>query len=163
MIHLLTKEGSASIYHEFTTILECTYPKLDALQELHAMQAWLYINPFEHTGHFVNGWLRRGAQAKAKQSSSSFFYQTRSAKQTKSVKPSKKAQSIKAVGSRKADAPTTTSNQARPIKSNQTESKSPPPHARPSGPSGLQSQKYHQSVRSTYQGPSSIQIARHGF
>jgi hypothetical protein len=45
VIHLLTKEGSAPIYHEFTTILERTYPKLDVLQELHAMQAWLYINP----------------------------------------------------------------------------------------------------------------------
>lgn len=37
VIHLLTKEGSAPIYHEFTTILERTYPKLDVLQELHAM------------------------------------------------------------------------------------------------------------------------------
>lgn len=71
VIHLLTKEGSEPIYHEFTTILKRTYPKLDVLQELHAMQAWLYINPdkrkpFEHIGHFVNGWLRRSAQAKAR-------------------------------------------------------------------------------------------------
>ncbi len=122
VIHLLTKEGSAPIYHEFTTILERTYSKLDVLQELHAMQAWLYINPdkrkpFEHIGHFVNGWLRRSAQAKAKRDSSSVF------KQTKMVKLSKKDQSIKAVGSRKADAPTTASNQAQPIKSNQAESK----------------------------------------
>ncbi|MEZ8302227.1 helix-turn-helix domain-containing protein [Vibrio splendidus] len=128
VIHLLTKEGSAPIYHEFTTILERTYPKLDVLQELHAMQAWLYINPdkrkpFEHIGHFVNGWLRRSAQAKAKRDSSPFSQQTRAAKQTKEVKPSKKAQSIKAVGSRKVDAPTTASNQAQPIKSNQAESK----------------------------------------
>ncbi|MEZ8415790.1 helix-turn-helix domain-containing protein [Vibrio splendidus] len=134
VIHLLTKEGSAPIYHEFTTILERTYPKLDVLQELHAMQAWLYINPdkrkpFEHIGHFVNGWLRRSAQAKAKQSSSPVFKQTRTAKQakavkqTQAVKPSKKAQSIKSVGSRKADAPTTASNQAQLIKSNQAESK----------------------------------------
>ncbi|PTP48086.1 helix-turn-helix domain-containing protein [Vibrio splendidus] len=122
VIHLLTKEGSAPIYHEFTTILERTYPKLDVLQELHAMQAWLYINPdkrkpFEHIGHFVNGWLRRSAQAKAKRDASPVF------KQTKAVKPSKKAQSIKAVGSRKAGAPTTASNQAQPIKSNQAENK----------------------------------------
>ena len=120
VIHLLTKEGSAPIYHEFTTILERTYPKLDVLQELHAMQAWLYINPdkrkpFEHIGHFVNGWLRRSAQAKAKRDSSPVF------KQTKAVKPSKKSQSIKAVGSRKADAPITASNQAQLIKSNQAE------------------------------------------
>ncbi|CDT94149.1 helix-turn-helix domain-containing protein [Vibrio coralliirubri] len=78
VIHLLTKEGSAPIYNEFTTILERTYPKLDVLQELHAMQAWLYINPdkrkpFEHIGHFVNGWLRRSAQAKAKRDSSPVF------------------------------------------------------------------------------------------
>ncbi len=91
VIHLLTKEGSAPIYHEFTTILERTYPKLDVLQELHAMQAWLYINPdkrkpFEHIGHFVNGWLRRSAQAKAKRDSSPIFKQTRAAKQAKSVK-----------------------------------------------------------------------------
>ncbi|MGF1825805.1 helix-turn-helix domain-containing protein [Vibrio splendidus] len=126
VIHLLTKEGSAPIYHEFTTILERTYPKLDVLQELHAMQAWLYINsdkrkPFEHIGHFVNGWLRRSAQAKAKRDSSPVF------KQTKTVKPSKKAQSTNAVGSRKAGEPTTTSNQAQPIKSNQAESKSEQP------------------------------------
>ncbi|MEZ8382411.1 helix-turn-helix domain-containing protein [Vibrio splendidus] len=116
VIHLLTKEGSAPIYHEFTTILERTYPKLDVLQELHAMQAWLYINPdkrkpFEHIGHFVNGWLRRSAQAKAKRDSSLVF------KQTQAVKPSKKAQSLKAVGSRKVDVPTTASSQAQPIKS----------------------------------------------
>ncbi|CAK2010904.1 helix-turn-helix domain-containing protein [Vibrio crassostreae] len=85
VIHLLTQEGSAPIYHEFTTILERTYPKLDVLQELHAMQAWLYINPdkrkpFEHIGHFVNGWLRRSAQAKAKRDSSPVFKQTRAAK-----------------------------------------------------------------------------------
>ncbi len=41
VIHLLTRESSAPIYHEFTTILERTYPKLDVLQELHTMQAWL--------------------------------------------------------------------------------------------------------------------------
>ncbi|MEZ9520075.1 helix-turn-helix domain-containing protein [Vibrio splendidus] len=132
VIHLLTKEGSAPIYHEFTTILEHTYPKLDVLQELHAMQAWLYINPdkrkpFEHIGHFVNGWLRRSAQAKAKRDSSPVFKQTRAAKQKKTVKPSKKAQSIKAVGPIKADVPTTASNQAQPIKSNQAESKSQQP------------------------------------
>ncbi|MDH6027928.1 helix-turn-helix domain-containing protein [Vibrio splendidus] len=138
VIHLLTKEGSAPIYHEFTTILERTYPKLDVLQELHAMQAWLYINPdkrkpFEHIGHFVNGWLRRSAQAKAKRDSSPVFKQTRTAKQakavkqTQAVKPSKKAQSIKAVGSTKADVPTTASNQAQPIKSSQAESKSQHP------------------------------------
>ncbi|PTP73720.1 helix-turn-helix domain-containing protein [Vibrio splendidus] len=135
VIHLLTKEGSAPIYHEFTTILERTYPKLDVLQELHAMQAWLYINPdkrkpFEHIGHFVNGWLRRSAQAKAKRDSSPVSKQTRTAKQakavkqTQAVKPLKKAQSIKAVGSRKSDAPTTALNQAQPIKDNQAESKS---------------------------------------
>ncbi|MEZ8412233.1 helix-turn-helix domain-containing protein [Vibrio splendidus] len=126
VIHLLTKEGSAPIYHEFTTILERTYPKLDVLQELHAMQAWLYINPdkrkpFEHIGHFVNGWLRRSAQAKAKRDSSSLF------KQTQAVKPSRKALSIKAVGSTKASAPTIASNQAQPIKSNQAENKSQQP------------------------------------
>ncbi|OMO31704.1 transcriptional regulator [Vibrio sp. 10N.222.47.A9] len=85
VIQLLTKEGCAPIYHEFTTILERTYPKLDVLQELHAMQAWLYINPdkrkpFEHIGHFVNGWLRRSAQAKSKRDSSPVSKQTRTAK-----------------------------------------------------------------------------------
>ncbi|UPR52356.1 helix-turn-helix domain-containing protein [Vibrio cyclitrophicus] len=96
VIHLLTKEGSAPIYHEFTTILERTYPKLDVLQELHAMQAWLYINPdkrkpFEHIGHFVNGWLRRSAQAKAKRDSSPFPHQTRAAKQTRASTTTKEA------------------------------------------------------------------------
>ncbi|PTP42201.1 helix-turn-helix domain-containing protein [Vibrio splendidus] len=92
VIHLLTTEGSAPIYHEFTTILERTYPKLDVLQELYAMQAWLYINPdkrkpFEHIGHFVNGWLRRSAQAKAKRDLSPFPHQTRAAKQARAGKP----------------------------------------------------------------------------
>ncbi|MEL0609349.1 helix-turn-helix domain-containing protein [Vibrio echinoideorum] len=128
VIHLLTKEGSAPIYHEFTTILERTYPKLDVLQELHAMQAWLYINPdkrkpFEHIGHFVNGWLRRSAQAKAKQSSSPFFHQTRSAKQAKAIKQTQAVKTSIKAKSIKADAPTTASNQAQPIKSNQAESK----------------------------------------
>jgi len=94
VIHLLTKEGCAPIYHEFTTILERTYPKLDVLQELHAMQAWLYINPdkrkpFEHIGHFVNGWLRRSAQAKAKRDSSPVFKQARADKQTRTAKPAR--------------------------------------------------------------------------
>lgn len=96
VIHLLTKEGSAPIYHEFTTILERTYPKLDVLQELHAMQAWLYINPdkrkpFEHIGHFVNGWLRRSAQAKAKRDSSPDFKQKRVGKPVRVPTPTKAA------------------------------------------------------------------------
>ncbi|OQQ07441.1 helix-turn-helix domain-containing protein [Vibrio splendidus] len=110
VIHLLTKEGSAPIYHEFTTILERTYPKLDVLQELHAMQAWLYINPdkrkpFEHIGHFVNGWLRRSAQAKAKRDSSLFPHQTRAAKPARASTPTKAAKLQKtgqAIGSEKA-------------------------------------------------------------
>ena len=116
VIHLLTQEGSAPIYHEFTTILERTYPKLDVLQELHAMQAWLYINPdkrkpFEHIGHFVNGWLRRSAQAKAKRDSSPFPHQTSAAKQTRAGKPARAStptkaaklqKSAQAIGSEKA-------------------------------------------------------------
>lgn len=118
VIHLLTKEGSAPIYHEFTTILERTYPKLDVLQELHAMQAWLYINPdkrkpFEHIGHFVNGWLRRSAQAKAKRESSPVFQQAGTGKTARAststsretAKLKKVAQAIsstKAIGSETA-------------------------------------------------------------
>ncbi|PTP60936.1 helix-turn-helix domain-containing protein [Vibrio splendidus] len=118
VIHLLTKEGSAPIYHEFTTILERTYPKLDVLQELHAMQAWLYINPdkrkpFEHIGHFVNGWLRRSAQAKAKRDSSPVFQQAGTGKPARAststsretAKLKKVAQAIsstKAIGSETA-------------------------------------------------------------
>ncbi|MDH5888483.1 helix-turn-helix domain-containing protein [Vibrio splendidus] len=110
VIHLFTKEGSAPIYHEFTTILERTYPKLDVLQELHAMQAWLYINPdkrkpFEHIGHFVNGWLRRSAQAKAKQSSSPFPHQTRAAKQTRAGKPAKASTPTNAANTQQATKP----------------------------------------------------------
>ncbi|MEC7940025.1 MAG: helix-turn-helix domain-containing protein, partial [Pseudomonadota bacterium] len=33
VIHLLTQEGSAPIYHEFFTILESSYPNLDVLQQ----------------------------------------------------------------------------------------------------------------------------------
>ncbi|MEZ8788964.1 helix-turn-helix domain-containing protein [Vibrio splendidus] len=110
VIHLLTKEGSAPIYHEFTTILERTYPKLDVLQELHAMQAWLYINPdkrkpFEHIGHFVNGWLRRSAQAKAKRDSSPVSKQARAGKPAMASTPTKAAKlqkAAQAMGSEKA-------------------------------------------------------------
>ncbi|MEZ9394592.1 helix-turn-helix domain-containing protein [Vibrio splendidus] len=107
VIHLLTKEGCAPIYHEFTTILERTYPKLDVLQELHAMQTWLYINPdkrkpFEHIGHFVNGWLRRSAQAKAKRDSSPFPHQTRAAKQTRACKPARASTTTKEAKLQKA-------------------------------------------------------------
>ncbi|MFS1895217.1 helix-turn-helix domain-containing protein [Vibrio lentus] len=109
VIHLLTQEGSAPIYHEFTTILERTYPKLDVLQELHAMQAWLYINPdkrkpFEHIGHFVNGWLRRSAQAKAKRDSSPVSKQARAGKPARASTPTKTAKfqkAAQAIGSEK--------------------------------------------------------------
>ncbi len=105
VIHLLTKEGSAPVYQEFYHILERTYPKLDVQQELHAMQAWLYVNPekrkpFEHIGHFVNGWLRRSAQAKAKQGASSAV--TRSEKvQAEKFQTAKKPKSKKASKQRK--------------------------------------------------------------
>ncbi|NOI91227.1 helix-turn-helix domain-containing protein [Vibrio splendidus] len=97
VIDLLTKEGCAPIYHEFYEILKRTYPKLDVLQELHAMQAWLYINPdkrksFEHIGHFVNGWLRRSAQAKAKRGSSPVFKQAKTGKPARASTPTKVAQ-----------------------------------------------------------------------
>ncbi|WP_299685969.1 helix-turn-helix domain-containing protein [uncultured Vibrio sp.] len=114
VIHLITKEGNAPIYHEFYKILERTYPKLDVLQELHAMQTWLYINPdkrkpFEHIGHFVNGWLRRSAKAKTqaqtkvnaqtktKQGASPAFKQTGT---SKPVSASASAKSSKAAESR---------------------------------------------------------------
>ncbi|MEZ8375747.1 helix-turn-helix domain-containing protein [Vibrio cyclitrophicus] len=91
VIALLTKEGSAPIYHEFYEILKRTYPKLDVLQELHAMQAWLYVNPdkrkpFEHIGHFVNGWLRRSAQAQTKRGLTPAFKKARVPKQTQASK-----------------------------------------------------------------------------
>ena len=97
VIHLLTKEGSAPVYQEFYNILERTYPKLDVQQELHAMQAWLYVNPekrkpFEHVGHFVNGWLRRSAQAKAKQGRAPVVAQVK--KKPKSQKVSRQKQCL---------------------------------------------------------------------
>jgi hypothetical protein len=106
VIHLLTKEGSAPIYHEFITILERTYPKLDVLQELHAMQAWLYINPdkrkpFEHIGHFVNGWLRRSAQAKIKRGSMPVLKKKRGPKQARAAQQTREGKPQKAAKSRK--------------------------------------------------------------
>ncbi|CAH7118716.1 hypothetical protein VCHA40O237_290006 [Vibrio chagasii] len=120
VIHLLTKEGSAPIYQEFTTILERTYPKLDVLQQLHAMQAWLYINPdkrkpFEHTGHFVNGWLRRSAQAKAKRDSSPAFKQARAAKQTRAGKPARASTPTKAAKTQQAAKPMEEPKQPTPV------------------------------------------------
>ena len=97
VIHLLTQEGSAPIYHEFFTILESSYPNLDVLQQLHAMQAWLYINPdkrkpFEHIGHFVNGWLRSSAKAKTKQGVFTPIKRTKGTKPTQRKPPMQQAQ-----------------------------------------------------------------------
>ncbi|MEZ8341248.1 helix-turn-helix domain-containing protein [Vibrio cyclitrophicus] len=145
VIDLLTKEGYAPIYHEFYEILKRTYPKLDVLQELHAMQAWLYINPdkrkpFEHIGHFVNGWLRRSAQAQTKRGSTPAFKKTRGAKQTqtptqapkqgtaKPANPIKALDSMNAAGSRttagltNTDKPTTDVNHTHSIQNDQAES-----------------------------------------
>ncbi|MEZ9027568.1 helix-turn-helix domain-containing protein [Vibrio cyclitrophicus] len=122
VIDLLTKEGSAPIYHEFYEILKRTYPKLDVLQELHAMQAWLYVNPdkrkpFEHIGHFVNGWLRRSAQAQTKRGLKPAFKKTRAPKQaqvskqtqaSKQTRTAKPANPIKALDSMNAAGSITT-------------------------------------------------------
>ncbi|WP_102313361.1 helix-turn-helix domain-containing protein [Vibrio cyclitrophicus] len=144
VIDLLTKEGCAPIYHEFYEILKRTYSKLDVLQELHAMQAWLYVNPdkrkpFEHIGHFVNGWLRRSAQAQTKRGSTPAFKKTRAPKQaqTQTQTPTqaskqvtaKPAHSIKAFGSiaaaglTNADKPTADVNHAHSIQNDQAASK----------------------------------------
>ncbi|WP_102409619.1 helix-turn-helix domain-containing protein [Vibrio cyclitrophicus] len=153
VIDLLTKEGSAPIYHEFYEILKRTYPKLDVLQELHAMQAWLYINPdkrkpFEHIGHFVNGWLRRSAQAQTKRGSTPAFKKTRAPKQAQSqtqaskqgtakpANPIKALDSMNAAGSittagltnttgpTNTDKPTTDVNHTLSIQNDQAENKS---------------------------------------
>ncbi|NAZ70736.1 helix-turn-helix domain-containing protein [Vibrio toranzoniae] len=115
VIDLLTKEGSAPIYHVFYEILKRTYPKLDVLQELHAMQAWLYVNPdkrkpFEHIGHFVNGWLRRSAQAQTKRGLTPAFKKARVPKQAQASKQgtAKPANPIKALDSMNAAGSMTT-------------------------------------------------------
>ncbi|MEZ9254119.1 helix-turn-helix domain-containing protein [Vibrio cyclitrophicus] len=149
VIDLLTKEGSAPIYHEFYEILKRTYPKLDVLQELHAMQAWLYINPdkrkpFEHIGHFVNGWLRRSAQAKTKRGLTPVFKKTRGPKQAQASKQTQTsrqgtakpanpikaldsinaARPITATGPTNTDKPTEDLHHAYSIQNDQAESKS---------------------------------------
>ncbi|PMH39138.1 transcriptional regulator [Vibrio cyclitrophicus] len=159
VIDLLTKEGCAPIYHEFYEILKRTYPKLDVLQELHAMQAWLYVNPdkrkpFEHIGHFVNGWLRRSAQAQTKRGLTPAFKKARGAKQAQSqtqafkqtqapkqgtakpANPIKALDSMNAAGSittagltnttgqTNTDKPTTDVNLAHSIQNDKAESKS---------------------------------------
>ncbi|MEZ8675354.1 helix-turn-helix domain-containing protein [Vibrio cyclitrophicus] len=148
VIDLLTKEGCAPIYHEFYEILKRTYPKLDVLQELHAMQAWLYINPdkrkpFEHIGHFVNGWLRRSAQAQTKRGLTPAFKKTRGPKQaqsqtqaSKQKRTAKPANPIKALDSMNAagsittagltntDKPTADVKHAHSIQNEQAASKS---------------------------------------
>ncbi|QCI72106.1 MULTISPECIES: helix-turn-helix domain-containing protein [Vibrio] len=143
VIDLLTKEGNAPIYHEFYEILKRTYPKLDVLQELHAMQAWLYINPdkrkpFEHIGHFVNGWLRRSAQAQTKRGLTPAFKRTRvpkqaqtqkptqASKQTRTAKPSnpiKALDSIAAAGLTNTDKPTADLHHTHSIQNDQAASK----------------------------------------
>ena len=143
VIDLLTKEGSAPIYHEFYEILKRTYPKLDVLQELHAMQAWLYVNPdkrkpFEHIGHFVNGWLRRSAQAQTKRGLTPAFKKTRGVKQTQAVKQKRTAKpanpvnaldpitavgSIITAGPKNTDKPTADLDHAHSIQNDQAESK----------------------------------------
>ena len=62
-------------------------------------------NPFKHIGNFVNGWLRRSAQAKAKQGSSQAFKQTREGKLARASTPTKAAKlqkAAQAIGSEKA-------------------------------------------------------------
>ncbi|WP_210457162.1 helix-turn-helix domain-containing protein [Vibrio crassostreae] len=126
VIHLLTKEGSAPIYHEFYKILERTYPKLDVLQELHAMQTWLYINPdkrkpFEHIGHFVNGWLRRSAKAKAQIKTQTKTEQGASPtfKQTGASKPTSTSASAKSRKAEKSGATANPKQVAKPVESQQ--------------------------------------------
>ncbi|MFA0216720.1 helix-turn-helix domain-containing protein [Vibrio cyclitrophicus] len=128
VIDLLTKEGSAPIYHEFYQILKRTYPKLDVLQELHAMQAWLYINPdkrkpFEHIGHFVNGWLRRSAQAQIKRGSTPEFKKTRGTKQTRSAAPTQASKQKRAAKPTNKIKPTADLNHEHPIQNDQAENK----------------------------------------
>ncbi|MFL9786824.1 transcriptional regulator [Vibrio cyclitrophicus] len=128
VIDLLTKEGCAPIYHEFYEILKRTYPKLDVLQELHAMQAWLYINPdkrkpFEHIGHFVNGWLRRSAQAQIKRGSTPEFKKTRGTKQTRSAAPTQASKQKRAAKPTNKIKPTADLNHEHPIQNDQAESK----------------------------------------
>ena len=125
VIDLLTKEGSAPIYHEFYEILKRTYPKLDVLQELHAMQAWLYINPdkrkpFEHIGHFVNSWLRRSGQAKAKRGSSSTAKKTRVGKPTKASSPTNAANTQQAAKPMEPKQPTPVSQALADYKAKST-------------------------------------------
>ncbi|KNH15196.1 transcriptional regulator [Vibrio lentus] len=144
VIDLLTKEGCAPIYHEFYEILKRTYPKLDVLQELHAMQAWLYVNPdkrkpFEHIGHFVNGWLRRSAQAQTKRGLTPAFKKTRGPKQAQESKQKRTAKlanpikaldsmnadgSITAAGLTNTDKPTTDLHHTHSIQNDQAESQS---------------------------------------
>ncbi|MCG9639526.1 helix-turn-helix domain-containing protein [Vibrio sp. Isolate34] len=126
VIHLLTKEGNAPIYHEFYKILERTYPKLDVLQELHAMQTWLYINPdkrkpFEHIGHFVNGWLRRSAKAKAQIKTQTNTEQGASPtfKQTGASKPTSASASAKSRKAEKSGATANPKQFAKPVESQQ--------------------------------------------
>ncbi len=146
VIDLLTKEGCAPIYHEFYEILKRTCPKLDVL---HAMQAWLYINPdkrkpFEHIGHFVNGWLRRSAQAKTKRGLTPVFKKTRGPKQAQASKQTQTsrqgtakpanpikaldsinaARPITATGPTNTDKPTEDLHHAYSIQNDQAESKS---------------------------------------
>ncbi|MEZ8267260.1 helix-turn-helix domain-containing protein [Vibrio cyclitrophicus] len=128
VIDLLTKEGCAPIYHEFYQILKRTYPKLDVLQELHAMQAWLYINPdkrkpFEHIGHFVNGWLRRSAQAQIKRGSTPEFKKTRGTKQTRPAAPTQASKQKRAAKPTNKIKPTADLNHEHPIQNDQAESK----------------------------------------
>ncbi|CAK1929156.1 helix-turn-helix domain-containing protein [Vibrio crassostreae] len=128
VIHLLTKEGNAPIYHEFYKILERTYPKLDVLQELHAMQTWLYINPdkrkpFEHIGHFVNGWLRRSAKVKAQIKTQTKTKTEQGAsptfKQTGASKPTSASASAKSRKAEKSGATANLKQLAKPVESQQ--------------------------------------------
>ncbi|WP_165312527.1 helix-turn-helix domain-containing protein [Vibrio ziniensis] len=68
VIYLPSQEGDWPIYQEFYQLLQQSYPSVNVLEQLNAMRAWLYVNqdkrkPVEQLGHFVNGWLRRKANA----------------------------------------------------------------------------------------------------
>jgi hypothetical protein len=95
-------------------------------------------NPFEHIGHFVNGWLRRSAQAKAKRDSSPVFQQvgtgkparasTSTSRETAKLKKVAQAiSSIKTIGSETAiqDANPMEPKQPTPVSQALVQAKSP--------------------------------------
>lgn len=71
VIGLLAKEGEWAVSQQFYQQLQQSYPNVNVLEQLRAMQTWLLVNeakrkPMERVKHFIHNWLTRRQEADLK-------------------------------------------------------------------------------------------------